>query len=320
MRRLGGSFKARHPNVRLLILLAVAAGLLAAPPAPAQTELVLDSEEDLDFDRPESWAMKFASGLVRPASFGVPEDRRPGSLELAVEAASVPSLSEDERRVGFNGTKVEDINRTDVIGQVRLAVGLPAKLTLTAALVPPVDIDGLEASLVSLGLERPLGSTGPWRWGLRLHAQTGTIDGDITCPDSEVRAGQDPIANPFGCLEPSEDEMELRAVGLALTAAFGRGGGWEPYLELGARHLDLEFQVDARYSGFTPFVIVDRTHQTTDGLTYSLAAGLRGPLSPRLNLAGEVFYSPLDVVRPPSTSTENDALVNVRALLSYRLR
>lgn len=33
-----------------------------------------------------------------------------------------------------------------------------------------------------------------------------------------------------------------------------------------------------------------------------------------------VLYSPLWVTRPPSTSSENDALLNVRALLTYQLR
>jgi len=33
----------------------------------------------------------------------------------------------------------------------------------------------------------------------------------------------------------------------------------------------------------------------------------------------ELFYSPLSVVRPPSTSTENDPLLNLRTMLRFDL-
>ena len=57
-----------------------------------------------------------------------------------------------------------------------------------------------------------------------------------------------------------------------------------------------------------------------DGFTVSFTAGLAYALTDRLSLSGEVFYSPLSVVRPPNASSQNDGLFNVRSLVTYRIR
>ena len=74
-------------------------------------------------------------------------------------------------------------------------------------------------------------------------------------------------------------------------------------------------QVDAVQSG-----IVDRMLQTIDGYTYSLAVGAQLAVSRRWSLAGEVFYTPLEVVRPARTSSQNDELLHVRLMTRFRVR
>jgi hypothetical protein len=80
-------------------------------------------------------------------------------------------------------------------------------------------------------------------------------------------------------------------------------------------YLDLEFQVNALYSG-----IRDETLQLTDGFTVSLSGGVAFYLAERWKLVGEVFYSPLGVVRPPNTESQNDGLFNLRGFVEYRIR
>ena len=145
----------------------------------------------------------------------------------------------------------------------------------------------------------------------------GSIEGDFTCSKDTAAAGADPIRNPFGCEAASRDEYDLQAFGLEASAAWkvGRDGRWEPFLALSYNRMDLEFQVDARYSG-----LIDRTRLETDGQTVYALAGVGYRASPAWRLAAEVFYSPLDVVRPPDPSTRNDELLNFRATLSYKLR
>ena len=131
--------------------------LLCLLPVPTDAQSVIDFREDLDFDRPEAWALKYFSGATlfdRPRSpraaagrFGRARPR--GGLDPQPVRRRTPG--------GFNGTKVEDLNKTPIFARPRLTVGLPA-----ASLAHP----GLRAAgrgrrapdpyLVSLALGRPL--------------------------------------------------------------------------------------------------------------------------------------------------------------------
>lgn len=295
-------------------LLCVVAGVL---PGSAAAQSVIDFREDLDFDRPEAWAMKYFSSATLFTGLGVPERRPAGSIELGLETGWLPSLSEEERRVGFYGTKVEDLNKTAVFGRPRLTVGLPAAFTLTLGYVPPVEVGGTRPNLVSLALGRPLVEARSWRLGARLFAQAGEIEADITCDRDTAAAGDDPVANPFRCEAPSRDQVKLRYAGLDLGGSYTAGaeGKLEPYGSVAVAFLDPEFQVDARYNG-----LIDRTLQTTDGTTYSFALGARYAASEALRLSAEAFYTPLTLVRRPEGAKENQDFFNLRFLVTYRVR
>lgn len=290
--------------------------LLAVAPSPVAGQVLLDQVEDLDPERPEAWAMQWFASAALLSGLGPPRVRDPWTVELGLEAGWLPELSEEERRVGFDGVKVEDLNRAEAFGRLRIDIGLPKRLTLTAAWVPPVSVDGLEANLVSLALSRPIAGGRRWSLGARLHATGGEVEGDITCDRATVAAGDDPVRNPFLCTEPSGDEVTLRTAGVELTA---RGpelrGRVRPYLAAGGEWHDHEFQVDARYGG-----IVDRTRLLTDDFTWHLAAGAEARLTEAARLAGELYYVPLEVARPPDRRAETEELVNLRLLLSWRLR
>lgn len=304
---------------RAAALAALAAGLLSAVlgARPVAAQNVLDVTIPLRFDRPEAWAMKWAGSLSLFTGLGVPGPTHRGELQLGLEVGTVPALSESERRVGFNGTKVEDINRLDAFTRPRLRAGLSRRLAIAASVVPPVTIEGIEPEIYGLALDALLFEGERWRVGGRLFGSRGTIDGDITCPASEVAAGDDLRRNPFRCEERSHDRITVEAAGAAVAVALERGreGRLEPYAGVGLAHMDLELQVDARYSG-----IIDRALYVTDGWTAHATVGLGYRLSRRLSVAGELFYSPLDVVRPPKSSPQNDPLVNLRAVLRYAVR
>lgn len=288
---------------------------LGATTALAQP--VIEGTESIDFDRPEAWAMKYFASVALPTTFGGPEPLAAGDVDLTLEYVQIPSLDEAERRVGFGGFKVEDLNKSPYLLRPVVAVGLGRKLTLEAGYVPPVDRNGAEASLLTLALGRPLVESDRFRFGLRLHAAAGSIEGDFTCSADTAAAGDDPVRNPFGCEAASRDEYDLSTLGLEASAAWALGSEerWEPFVALSYNRMDLEFQVNARYAG-----LIDRTRLETDGETFYAVAGVGYRLAPAWRLAGEVFYSPLDVVRPPDPSTRTDELVNLRAVLSYRLR
>jgi hypothetical protein len=291
---------------------AVVFGLCLLGANTAHAQQTIRDVVPLAFDRPESWAMKYFTELSLPTSMGPPERLGGGTVEVGLEGAFVPQLSDDERRVGFNGTKLEDVNRTRLLGRFRATVGLTASTSLELAYVPPVTVSGATPHILGVAIGRPFALSPDWQLGLRLFGQLGTMKGDITCGANEAAAGPDLVRNPYLCEAPSTDELKQKLVGVEVSAGYGRGR-WRPYIGVSVSYLDLQFQVNALYAG-----LIDHTLQTTNGETVSLTGGLGVTPFAHWRLAGELFYSPLSVVRPPKVSSQNDGLRNGRVLVSYR--
>jgi hypothetical protein len=295
--------------------------LLGATPT-VFAQAVLDGTEVIDFDRPEAWAMKRSASLTLFTALGPPRDREAGSIELAFELGWNPNLSDEERRVGFNGTKVEDLNRLAVVPRPRITVGLGRNWSLEAAYIPPIEVEDITPNILSLAIERPVWRLENWAFGVRGYAQAGTVEGDITCTEGEASLPPGEPGNEFGCEAPSEDEVTLNYAGLGLTGGYRLPGtsGSAVHFGVYASYMDLEFQVDA-----LTFGVRDRTTLVTDGWTYSLTAGFSWALGRPTRLSLEAFYSPLDVNRPvldedsgsPRVESRNDALFNLRAMFSY---
>jgi hypothetical protein len=294
--------------VGLAVLLLLAAG------TGARAQQTIELTEELDFDRPESWGMKYFASLGLLTGMGVPERLGAGGIAIGFEGGLVPQLSEEERRIGFNGTKVEDVNKSRFFGRLRGAVGLSDNYSLGLAYTPPFEVGGARPHLFAVGIGRPFDLSESWRLGARVYGQIGTIEGDVTCSADEVAAGSDPDRNPFGCEEPSNDSLKQAMVGGEVSAGYV-AGRWRPYVGVALNYMDLEFQVDARYSG-----ILDRTLQLTDGVTVSVTTGVGFAPSEKWSLSAELFYSWLSVNRPPATGTQNDGFLNGRFLVAYRIR
>lgn len=306
-------------SLRTTVRTLVSLMFLTTATVGAQT--VIDVVEDLDNERPEAWSMRYFTSISLLSGLGSPEAMEPGSWEIGLEASWVPSLSEEERRVGFDGSKLEDLNKTSVFGRPRVTIGLPKKLTLTLSWAPPVEVGGVEPNLFAAALGRPFWTGDPWRFGWRLYAQTGTIEGDFTCDEDTVAAGDDPVRNPFRCEQVSNDEVTMDYLGFEISTARRSDSPFEPHFALAVNHLDTEFQVDARYFG-----VVDQSLLRADDTTFSLTAGLAYHATDRWRLTGELFYSPLgDVSRrtsPNATTFASDSeeLFHVRGMVTYRIR
>ena len=177
--------------MRYKTAMVVMAVWLVAPGA-ALAQNVIGGTEDLEFDRPESWGMKFFASLSLLTSMGVPERMGAGTIDLGFEGGFVPQLSEEQRRIGFNGTKLENLNRSRFFGRVRGHIGLSESTRLELAYLPPVDIGGIKPNLFAIGLGRPFSIAEHWQLGARGYFQFGTLEGDITCGEDEVAAGDDP--------------------------------------------------------------------------------------------------------------------------------
>jgi opacity protein-like surface antigen len=295
---------------------ALGMALAVASAAPAHAQFVVAETETLDFDRPESWGMKYYTSLALLTSMAVPEKRAAGSVDLGFEGGYVPQMSDEERRIGFNGTKLEDVNKTSFFGRIRGSVGLGKGLALELGYTPPVEMGGAKPNILALALGRPFELSPAWRLGVRGYGQIGTIEADITCSADEVAAGDDVQANPFQCVHPSEDESRQKVVGLELVAGYDGRSRFKPYAGIGLNYMDLEFHVNAVYSDG---LVEDHTVQLTSGTTVSASAGLTFAASERIRVTAELFYSWLEVVRPPSTTSANEGFLNGRLFVSFRV-
>ncbi len=294
------------------VLVAATASLPVGAQAP-----VVGGTERVAFNRPEAWAMATFGSIAQLSSIGAPRSREPWSLELGIELAGVPSLDEEQRRVGFNGTKVEDLNRAPALVRPRVTIGLPGRFSAVLAWLPPIELKGMRTNLVSLGIGRPLVERPAWSLGARAFGQTGTSTGELTCTPEDASHPPGEPGNEFGCEAPSHDTASLDHLGVELV------GGWRPsWLGGGELHLgvarvwhELEFQVDALTFGYR-----DRSRLVADGATTSVTGGVSIPISDRLRLAGELFWVPLEVRRGPDAPVTHDDLMTLRAMFSYTLR
>lgn len=293
---------------QVLIALALVVGN-----TPSSAQVVIDQSEHLDFDRPEAWAMRYGTAAILLGNLGPITRAEPGSWHLGLEGGWIPSLSEAQRTVGFNGIKEEDLNKSPAFGRIRLEVGLPAGIALTLAALPPVEVEGVEPKSLGVSLARPLVTGDRLSLGARLHGQWAELAGDFSC-SADIAGNPDPVVNPFRCRKPSDDTYRSLYGGLELQLS-GHFGKLAPYLAVSYLYQDLETEVRAVYS-----TVNDHSTLTANGSGRSFTVGAALTVSPRFSLAAEAVWVPLGVVRPPRENRESDDLINVRGLLRYRLR
>ncbi len=282
---------------------------LASQAAPAQT--VIEDNRSLASDTPEAWAMRYFAGTTLMTSFGETARLVPWDWNVAFDLGSIPHLSDAQQRVGFGGFKNEDLNKSPVLGRLRLALGLPGAWVAELGYTPPLEIGGARArNVVAMAVGGRLFESDAFTLSIRALGQVGKVQGDITCP-ARVAGVTDPLQNPYGCLAPSKDTFTTNYYGIDATAGW-EAGEWKWHAGAGIVRTQLSVQVDALVLASR-----DRSRLTSDGNLPWLTIGVRHELGPRLSLAAELLYVPLDVRRPPDFSSANDPLTSVRAQLRY---
>jgi len=291
--------------------------LALSVPAAAQMQVVMGPPQQLAFDRPESWALAHFTSATLLSGLETPSTRKPGDVSIGLELGWLPPLTTTQRRVGFNGTKEEDLNKTPVMPRPQVSIGLPWRFSVIVAATPPITMFGLKSALVAVGIERPIIETPRWTFGLRGYGQLGWVRGAYTCPASVVAFPAGSAANTSGCQAPSSDTASLRYVGGEGSIAFRSEASSKlsPHVAFGVSYMDVGFQVDALTFGY-----LDHTHYLSHGTAVSVSGGLSYRLASRFTLGVDLFYSPLRVRRAPGAPVQTDGLFNVRALFTYRLR
>jgi len=301
------------PRLAACLAVAVVLGLVVSAPAAAQ--MVMNSVDHLTFDRPESWALKYFTSAPLLAGLETPRTQKPGSVSIGIEGGWLPPLSDAQQMVGYDGTEAQDLNKAPFIPRVRVSIGLPARLSLVVAAVPPFSMFGLKPRLLAVALERPVYESSALAVGVRFYGQIGTVEGAYTCPADVATLPAGSAGNPEGCLTASSDTASLRYLGGEGSVAFRPDNRLSPHLGAGLSYMDAGFQVDA-----LTFGMIDHTHYLSHGTVFSASGGVSYRLTDKLMLGVDVFYSPLSVTRGFGVPVQNDGLFNIRTLLTYRMR
>ncbi len=272
------------------------------------------STEQIAFDRPEAWAMKYFTAATSLSGLGTPDRLNPGSLAIQFESGWLPTLSAAQERVGFNGTAPEDLNKAPVFLRPRVALGLPHGLSIIVAVDPPIRAFGVTPRLLALGLDGVIHDAGVWRFGWRAHGQIGTVTAAFTCPANVASFAPGSTNNPTGCTAESSDAATLRYAGVELQAARRIGRRLVPHAAAGANVVDNVFQTNAETFGQP-----DHTRLQSTGPTLTTSAGLGYVMTERFTLSADLFYAPLTVRRTAGNASSIDPMFNARALLSYRV-
>jgi len=279
----------------------------------AHAQPLSGDQEHLASDRPEAWGMNYFAATTFLTSFGEVPALAAWRWDLAAEFGHIPRLNDSQRRIGFDGTKVEDLNKSPVFGRLRLTMGLPQDWVAEFAFTPPIEINGTHAhNLVDLGFGRRLIDRASWSLSLRAFGQHGSVRGDITCP-KQLANVPDLTLNPYDCRAASRDRFNLNYYGSDLTAAW-KTGAWRWSGSFGLVRTDLDVQVDALTAG-----VRDVSHLFARGYQRYFTLGAAHDLGARWSVAAEVLYVPLHVRRSAGAPRESDPLASARLQVRYRV-
>jgi hypothetical protein len=298
--------------VRITGLLAFVLAASLSCNSGAQAPPVIHNDENLASTRPEAWAMNYIAASTLMTAFGETPALPAWHWGAALDLGYIPRLSEAQQRVGFNGIKLEDLNRSPVFGRLRVILGLPGEFVAAIGYTPPLSIYGTQPlDLVAFSIARRIVEVDSFTLSMQAFGQHGRAQGDITCP-ARLASVTDPEQNPFGCRAPSNDHIKLNYYGIELTSAWN-ADAWHAHASIGAARTELAVQVDA----FT-FNVHDRSLLEARGSWPFATIGASRDLNPQWNVGLEVLYVPLRVQRGLDAPTENDSLTSVRLQLLYR--
>lgn len=278
-----------------------------------QAQEVTNRSERVALDSTEGWAMAHAVSSTLNLGHGPPGVLGPLAYRFSAELGSIPHIRREDTRVGFGGFKLEDLNKTPVFGRGTVHIGMPGEFSLALSWTPPVSINGAKPkNLFGVALEKQLIEASGWQLAARVYAQTGKVQGDITCSKDVAAQPAGSSGNPFGCQERSRDVLKLDHHGAELMVSRTLAERWQPYAAIAVTQTRPRVSIRARV-----FDTIDESELRTRGTLATTILGLAYQLSDQWGLNGAVSYTPLDVRRPPQRNRSSHDFWSVRLGVSW---
>ena len=269
--------------------------------------------QNVDFERPEGWAMAFTTASSLNLGQSTPQKISPGELILSAELSSIPSLSKEQQKVGFNGLKDEDLNKSPIFGRIRISYGLPWDTTAEISWTPPFEIDGAKPeNLWGFAFSRPFIQLEKIGLGIRIFMTRGDVKADVTCSEEMVAIEPYTPGNLSGCIGISRDVLTVDHHGLEAALTFNTlGKKITPWLAVALTRMEPSVRVDAPLQYGQEIVDI-----YSQGTTQTLSIGISYDFNERNVLNLSTSYTPLDVNRPVSLG-DRDSFWNFKLGYSF---
>ena len=271
------------------------------------------SDQNVDLDSPEGWAMAFMTASAQNLGQAPPHSVNVRDISVSAELSSIPRLSKEQQKIGFGGFKDEDLNKSPAFGRLRANVGLPWNVDAEISWTPPLKINNSKPDhLWGAALSKPLFDNERISVGLRLFLLRGGVIASVTCSEDTINFAPYTLQNTAGCIGLSDDKLQMDHEGVEVFLSFNNTSNIIPWISLASTNIDNAVEIDA------PLEIGrERATVYSSGTIQTLSFGLNYDISENWSLNAASSYTPLDVQRP-NDSSDNDDFWNVRAGLTIR--
>ena len=271
------------------------------------------SDQKVDLDSPEGWAMAFMTASAQNLGQAPPHAVKVRDISISAELSSIPRLSKAQQRIGFGGFKDEDLNKSPAFGRLRANIGLPWNLDAEISWTPPLQInDSKPDHLWGAALSKPLVNNEKISIGLRLFLLRGGVTASVTCSEDTINFAPYTLQNTAGCIGLSDDKLQMDHEGVEVFLSFKNASNILPWISLASSNIDNSVEIDAPLE-----VGRERATVYSSGTTHTLSFGFNYDIRENWSLNAASSYTPLDVQRP-NDSSDNDDFWNVRLGLTIR--
>ena len=271
------------------------------------------SDQKVDLDSPEGWAMAFMTASAQNLGQAPPHAVKVRDISISAELSSIPRLSKAQQRIGFGGFKDEDLNKSPAFGRLRANIGLPWNLDAEISWTPPLQInDSKPDHLWGAALSKPLVNNEKISIGLRLFLLRGGVTASVTCSEDTINFAPYTLQNTAGCIGLSDDKLQMDHEGVEVFLSFKNASTILPWISLASSNIDNSVEIDAPLE-----VGRERATVYSSGTTHTLSFGFNYDIRENWSLNAASSYTPLDVQRP-NDSSDNDDFWNVRLGLTIR--
>ena len=271
------------------------------------------SDQKVDLDSPEGWAMAFMTASAQNLGQAPPHTLNVRDISISAELSSIPRLSKEQQKIGFGGFKDEDLNKSPAFGRLRANIGLPWNVDAEISWTPPLQINNSKPDhLWGAALSKPLFNNERISVGLRLFLLRGGVTASVTCSEDTINFAPYTLQNTAGCIGLSDDKLQMDHEGVEVFLSFNNTSNIIPWISLASTNIDNAVEIDA------PLEIGrERATVYSSGTIQTLSFGLNYDISENWSLNAASSYTPLAVQRP-NDSSDNDDFWNVRAGLTIR--